>query len=330
MDGTTADWPKLKIGISSCLLGNRVRHNGEHKFNTWLVEQLGPVVSWLPICPEVEMGLGVPRQTVRLTGSADHPRMVTFKSQEDITDQAHATVEKILAREMKLDAFIFKKDSPTCGLERVKVYGKSGIPTKDGVGIFAKAIRQKFPLIPMIEEGRLTDLSQREAFLIQLYLYGRFNRLAHPTAGRRTIRALQAFHQHHKLQLMAFDPTQYSKLGQIAADSRDAEMGEVYSQYEAILVPLIQKKLSARKYANVLQHVLGYFKKLLTSEERAHLLELINGYRNSRLPLVSVTTLFRFLIQKYSVAYLANQSLFQPYPPQILLGDVRAEDSERV
>ena len=260
----TLNWPKLRIGISSCLLGNRVRHNGEHKANEWLLNQLSPFVSWLPICPEVEMGLGVPRETMRLVGTATRPRLVTVNSKEDQTERAHQTIDRILKKDFNLDGFIFKKDSPTCGLERVKVYGSSGIPVKNGVGLFAKSIQEKYPKIPMIEEGRLSDPNQREFFLNQLYIFSQFTRIPKST------RALQEFHQNHKLQLMAYDPGRYLLLGRIAANSQKQQITEVFTKYEDLISVLIKKPLTAQKYANVFQHMLGYFKKDLDTKEKAN------------------------------------------------------------
>ncbi len=307
-------WPKIQIGVSSCLLGNRVRHNGEHKANDWLLAQLGPFVSWVAVCPEVEMGLGIPRESMRLVGNSTNPRLVTVRSKIDQTEKASQSIERILKNDFELDGFIFKKDSPTCGLERVKVYGSSGIPAKNGVGLFARSVREKFPKIPMIEEGRLTDPRQREAFLIQIYIYSVFTRL------RKSISVLQQFHQRHKLQLMAYDPGKYQKLGQIAANSQRDEIKDVFSNYEGLLFEFMAKPLTAKKYVNVFQHMLGYFKQNLESKEKSHILELIDSYKNARVPLISVSTLFEYLVKKYSVHYLENQSILNPYPREILTG----------
>ncbi len=308
-------WPKLKIGISSCLLGNRVRHNGEHKANEWLLTQLAPFVSWIPICPEVEMGLGVPRETMRLVGTPTHSRLVTVKSTADHTDLAKQTINKILEKDWDLDAFIFKKDSPTCGLERVKVYGSSGIPARTGNGLFAKAIRDKYPKIPMIEEGRLSIPNQREFFLNQLYIFSQFTRI------QKNIRSLQKFHQNHKLQLMAYDPGRYASLGRFAANSEKKSVSEIFPQYEELLSELIRKPLTVKKYCNVFEHMLGYFKKDLESKEKARLLNILKDYRKTKIPFISVSTLFRFLVEKHSISYLLNQSILNPYPDEILTGD---------
>lgn len=307
-------WPKLRIGISSCLLGNRVRHNGAHKSHEWLLTQLAPHVSWIPICPEVEMGLGVPRETMRLVGTSAHPKLITVYSKKDLTERALQTIDEILKKDLKWDAFIFKKDSPSCGLERVKVYGPSGIPVKSGQGFFAKSVQEKFPRIPMIEEGRLSDPSQREFFLNQLFIFSQFTRTP------KVIRALQEFHQNHKLQLMAYDPGRYQLLGQLAANPQKQDLEVVFQKYEELLFDIIRKPLTVKKYANAFQHMLGYFKADLNSKEKIYLSKLIQDYQKTRIPLISVSTLFKFLVEKYSVHYLEKQSILNPFPDEILTG----------
>jgi uncharacterized protein YbgA (DUF1722 family)/uncharacterized protein YbbK (DUF523 family) len=292
-------------------LGNRVRHNGEHKKNDWILAQLGPFVSWIPICPEVEMGLGVPRETMRLIGAALDPKLVTVKTKVDQSENARQAVDRILRRDLGLDAYILKKDSPTCGLERVKVYGKSGIPVKNGIGIFAKSIREKYPRIPMIEEGRLSDPEQREAFLIHLFMFTEFNRIS------KTTHSLQSFHQTHKLHLMAYDPGGYHLLGRVAANPEKLKPTEIFLKYEYLLSDLLQKPLTPKKYVNVFQHMLGYFKKDIDSKEKTHLLKLIEDYKKAKIPFISVTTLFDYLVKKHSVQYLESQSILRPYPEEI-------------
>ncbi len=308
-------WPKPQVGISSCLLGNSVRYDGGHKANKWILTQLSPFVNWIPFCPEVEMNLGIPRESMRLVGTSAHPRLVTVKTKNDQTELAENTSHRLLAKQVELDAFIFKKDSPCCGLERVKVYGSSGIPTKDGIGIFAKNVRVKYPNIPMIEEGRLFVEAQREFFLSQLYTYSQFNRL------QKNIRSLQEFHQNHKLQLMAHDPTRYALLGRVAANSEKVVISEAYPKYETLLADLISKPPTMKKYANAFEHMLGYFKKELDSKEKTHVLQVLHDYRRSKLPLASVTTLFRFLVDQHAVGYLQNQSILNSYPEEILTRD---------
>lgn len=314
-DKDSKTWPELRVGVSSCLIGNRVRHDGEHKKNDWMIEQLAPFVTWVPICPEMEMGLGAPRETLRLVGQASNPRLFTVKSKLDKTDHANATNDRILKDELHLDAYIFKKDSPSCGVERVKVYGISGIPTKNGVGLFAHAFQKRYPKVPVIEEGRFNDSAQRESFLIQLFTYGRFSRLLEES---KKVNALQLFHQDHKLQLMAYDPGGYKFLGRIAANSDNHPVDQVFDAYREQLFTLLKKPLTTKKYVNAFQHILGYFKGKLEPGEVSHILKLLEDYRQSRIPLISVSTLFGYLVQKHSIQYLLSQSILNPYPREIL------------
>ena len=307
----TNQWPKPTIGISSCLLGNRVRHNGEHKKNEWIVEQLGPHVTWVPLCPEVQMQLGVPRETLRLVGTAEQPQLLTVKTKIDLTERAHQTFQEMLSRKYDFDSYIFKKDSPTCGLERVKVYGKGGIPAKAAVGLYAQHVKELYPETPMIEAGRLSDTRQRENFLIQLFAWTRFRRLP------QKIKDLQLFHQTHKLQFMVYDPQMYPILGQIAAHSDRQATDLVFQNYQEALHTLLLKPLSKKKYMNAFQHMLGYFKEKLSQKEKQHILTVLDQYRDELIPLAAVSTLFKYLIDQHSIEYLKNQSLLEPYPSSI-------------
>ena len=307
----TTQWPKPTIGISSCLLGNRVRHNGEHKRNDWIVDQLGPHVAWIPLCPEVQMQLGVPRETLRLVGTAENPNLWTVKTKIDHTEKAHQTFQSMLAQHYDFDSYIFKKDSPTCGLERVKVYGKGGIPTKAAVGLYAQHVKNLYPQTPMIEEGRLSDTKQRENFLIQLFAWARFRKLP------LKISHLQLFHQTHKLQFMVYDPQAYQKLGKIAAHSDRSPPEKVFKDYQESLHSLLQKPLSKKKYINAFQHMMGYFKDQLSSKEKQHILTVLDEYRDEIIPLSAVSTLFKYLIDQHAVEYLQHQTLLEPYPSSI-------------
>jgi uncharacterized protein YbgA (DUF1722 family)/uncharacterized protein YbbK (DUF523 family) len=304
-------WPKPIIGISSCLLGNRVRHNGEHKRNTWIVEELGPHVTWIALCPEVQMKLGVPRETLRLVGSAEHPSLLTVKTKIDHTENAHQTFKEMLSSNYDFDSYIFKKDSPTCGLERVKVYGRGGIPSKNAVGLFAEQVKAMYPITPMIEEGRLSDARQTENFLIQLFAWTHFRRLP------KKISALQLYHQAHKLQFMVYDPKGYQALGKIAAHSDRKAPTLVFEEYQILLHELLKKPLSKKKYINAFQHMLGYFKEHLAPKEKQHILTVLDEYRDEKIPMSAVATLFKYLIDQHSIEYLQNQSILEPYPSQI-------------
>ena len=297
-----------RVGISACLLGQRVRHNGEHKGHHWLIEEFSKFVTWVPLCPEVEMGLGVPRDTLRLIGEAIDPKMIVVKTGKDLTALAKNTARTLLKRETDFDSYIFKKDSPSCGLQRVKVYGKSAMPLKTGVGLFAAAVKSRYPLIPMIEEGRLADPDQREAFAIQVFACFRLKNLP------RRVSALQKFHQSYKFLLMSLDPINYQKLGAIAANSSRKPIGEVFEIYLGKFNETLQKPRTVKRRTNALQHLFGYLKTKIGSAEKKQVLDVIEDYRKEEIPLIAPLTLLHHLARKHSVTYLLDQEFFQPYP----------------
>lgn len=305
---------KPRVGISACLLGQRVRHNGEDKRNDWIVDYLGKFVTWVPLCPELEMGLGVPRSTMRLEGRPEDPRLIVRGTEENLTGLASETARRLMARLVDLDSYIFKKDSPSCGLERVKVYDRSGsCPARSGVGLFAREVRSRHPEIPMIEEGRLSDHRQREHYAVRLFACHRLRHLP------RSVSALQAFHQSYKLLLMAHAPDRYQALGEIAANPRGKRPGELVADYAPAFLAAISRSPTRRQWINVLQHIFGYFKRQTDAAEKRQVLATIEEYRIGELPLIAPLTVLRLLTERHSVAYLANQKVFHPYPRGLLL-----------
>jgi uncharacterized protein YbgA (DUF1722 family)/uncharacterized protein YbbK (DUF523 family) len=304
---------KPRVGISACLLGQKVRYNGADKRNDWLVDRLGKFVTWVPLCPEMEMGLGVPRKTMRLSGKSEAPQLLVHGTDQNLTELAHQTSRRMLARDLNLDSYIFKKDSPSCGLERVKIYGKGGSPSRSAVGLFAGAVLERYPGIPVIEEGRLTDLKQRELYAIRLFAFHRFHGL------ERKIAALQKFHQIHKLLLMAHAPDRYQALGKIAANPEGKRVGELFAEYEPHFFAAIGRAPTRKQWINVLQHVFGYFKEKIGAPEKKGILATIEEYRRGELPLIAVLTLLRHLVQSHGVGYLKDQLIFEPYPRELAL-----------
>jgi uncharacterized protein YbgA (DUF1722 family)/uncharacterized protein YbbK (DUF523 family) len=304
---------KPTIGISACLLGQKVRHNAEDKRNDWLVDVLGKFVKWVPICPEMEMGLGVPRRTMRLTGKPHDPQLIVKGTEENLTSLATKTAKTILAKDFAFDSYIFKRDSPSCGLERVKIFGKNDSPSRSAVGLFASAVKEKYPLLPMIEEGRLSDIKQRETYLVRLFASVKLKEVQLKTS------ALQLFHQHYKLILMAYAPDAYQKLGRLAANPERLKGPELFSKYQKDFLESLARTPTRKQWVNVLQHIFGYFKKTLDSKEKKQILETIEDYRRGELPLIVPLTLLRHLTQKYEVSYLLGQAVFEPYPKSLLV-----------
>lgn len=308
----------IKIGISSCLLGHKVRYNGGHALDRYLVETLGRHVEYVPVCPESECGLGVPRETMHLMGDPQKPRLVTTKTKIDHTDQMKAWGQNRLKELAKADlcGFIFKSKSPSSGMERVKVYTDKGMPRKVGVGIFAAMFMAAFPLIPVEEDGRLNDPDLRENFIVRVFTLKKWRAVRQKRAG---LGRLVDFHTSVKLLLLAHSPKDYRELGRLVAEAKKYPLKDLYRQYEAHLMHALRFKATVKKNSNVLQHMLGYFKKTLTAVEKQELLEIINQYRNGLIPLIVPVTLMNHYARKYEVDYLKQQTYLNPHPIDLKL-----------
>jgi len=309
---------KINIGISSCLLGNQVRYDGGHKLDRFLRDTLGQYVDYVPVCPEFECGLGVPREAMRLEGNPDQPRLMTRQTGKDLTDVMINWAQKRLTQleAENLCGFIFKSDSPSSGMERVKVYNARGMPSKTGVGLFARIFMEHFPLLPVEDEGRLHDPELRENFIERLFALQRWREAALPENKRK---ALVDFHTRHKLLLMSHSLKHYTDLGKIVADQKKLPVRELFKTYEALLAEALKIKTSPRKNVNVLQHMMGYFKKELSANEKQELLGVIDQYRQGYLPLIVPVTLLNHYVQKYDQTYLKDQVYLNPHPLELKL-----------
>ena len=309
---------KIKIGISSCLLGNDVRWNGGHKRDRYLTDTLGKFVEWVPVCPEVEIGLGIPRETLRLVGDPEDPQLVTTKTKIDHTDSMKKWARgrlKELAQE-DLCGFVFKSDSPSSGMVRVKVYGKKGMPQKKGVGIFARAFMDHFPLIPVEDDGRLRNPLIRENFIEQVFTLKRWR----DTRERRScVGNVVDFHSQNKLVLMAHSPKHLKQMGAMTAQGKGMGCSLLYLEYEKLLLEALRLKTTIKKHYNVMLHMLGYFRKDLSADEKQELLEVMGHYKEQLVPLVVPLTLFRHYVRKYDQPYLAQQSYLNPHPVELKL-----------
>lgn len=309
---------KIRLGISSCLLGERVRWNGEHKLDPFLTHTLGGYVAYVPVCPETECGLGVPRETMRLVGDAASPRLVTTRTNVDMTERMTAWTKQrveVLEKE-NLDGFIFKSGSPSCGMERVKVYNDRGVPGKKGAGLFARAFMDRFPLLPVEEEGRLHDVHLREAFIESVFTLHRWREAVGQGRSRRV---LVEFHSRHKLLLMAHSPKHLREMGKLVADPGSRSPADLFERYQAALLETLRMKATAAKHVNVLHHVLGYFRKDLSGDEKRELLELLEEYRRGTLPLIVPVTLAGHYVRKYEKDYLRDQVYLRPHPMELQL-----------
>ncbi|RCK72419.1 MAG: Hypothetical protein YbgA [Ignavibacteriae bacterium] len=308
----------IRIGISSCLLGEKVRFDAGHKKDLYLTNILGKYVEWIPVCPEVEVGMGVPREAIRLVGKANNPNLVGTKSGRDWTDEMKKFSQmrnKQLA-EMNLSGFIFKKDSPTCGMERVRVYSQSGSPSKEGIGIFARSFIEQFPLIPVEEEGRLNDIKIRENFIERVFAY---NRLLNLFSRKFSRGELVRFHTYEKLQLLSHSEKHYRELGNIVAKAKFYGTSELRERYSKIFMEALKIKTTTKKNANVLFHILGYLKNILDKFEKDAIVKIINDYQNELVPLIVPLTLIRHYIEKHNIEYIKFQTYLNPHPKELML-----------
>jgi uncharacterized protein YbgA (DUF1722 family)/uncharacterized protein YbbK (DUF523 family) len=309
---------RLRIGVSSCLLGENVRWDGGHKRDRFLTDELGPFVEWVPVCPEVELGLGTPRPTVRLVRRGDDVRMVEPKSGDDHTEAMRAYARRRV-RELDregLSGYVLKKDSPSCGMERVKVYAGPGAGTRDGRGLFAAALLERFPHLPVEEEGRLGDPRLRENFVVRVFAYRRLRRFF---ASRWNAGKLVAFHTAHKLLLLAHVPAAYSRLGRLVAGARSVAREELSRRYQDAFMEALARPSTRRLHTNVLQHMAGYFRGRIDVGDRDELHALIEEHRLGRLPLVVPLTLVRHHARRLDVAYLLGQVYLDPHPKELML-----------
>jgi uncharacterized protein YbgA (DUF1722 family)/uncharacterized protein YbbK (DUF523 family) len=308
----------IRIGISACLLGEKVRYDGGHKRDPFIVETLGRYVEWVPVCPEVEMGLGTPRETLRLIRIGEEVRMVMPKTGADHTDTMRAYTSRrvaALAKEI-LHGYILKKDSPSCGMDRVRVFDANGVPAKSGRGLFAETLLGHFPNLPVEEEGRLSDPRLRENFIERVFAYHRLRQLflGHWKAGD-----LVAFHTAHKLLLMVHSPQAYAALGRLVAGAKKIPRGELHAKYESEFMAALRQLATARRQANVLLHIVGYFREQLDPDSRRELLDVIEDYRCGIVPLVVPITLIRHYVRQFDIAYLSGQVYLEPHPKELML-----------
>lgn len=308
----------IKLGISSCLLGERVRWNGDHKLDRFLTDTLRQFGVYVSVCPEVECGFGIPREPLRLVGDPKLPRLVTSRTKKDYTDHMTQWARKRVAELEKEDlcGFIFKSKSPSCGMERVKVYNEKGIPVKKGVGIFARVFMEHFPLLPVEDEGRLHDPKLRENFIERIFT---FKRWRESLAEKQSRGNLVNFHTRHKILILSHSPDHHRVMGRLVAQVKDIPLKPLYQQYQKLLMEALYLKSTPKKNANVLSHILGYFRKKLSGDEKQELLEIISLYREGTVPLIVPITLINHYVRKYDQPYLKEQYYLHPHPLELQL-----------
>jgi uncharacterized protein YbbK (DUF523 family)/uncharacterized protein YbgA (DUF1722 family) len=310
---------RLRLGVSSCLLGAEVRYNGGHSRDEFLARTLDPWVEWLPLCPEVEIGLGTPRETIRLTGSIDAPRLQAPRSGRDLTDAmqswARQRVEEIAAA--RLHGYVLKKGSPSCGLYRVRVYDQRGMAQSQGRGLFAAILAERLPLLPLEEEGRLQDPALRENFLERAFTMRRFERLLD---HEPTIDGLLRFHAEHKLVLMAHSPAAATALGRLLARPRERSWTALVREYATGMAAALRVLATRGRHANVLEHLAGFLGQGIDRDDRAEIVESIRQYRMRWVPLPVPLALVRHHLRRTGAApWALRQVYLAPYPEALAL-----------
>ncbi len=304
---------KIRVGISACLLGQNVRYDGGHKLDRFLTDTLGQYVEYVAVCPEVECGLGVPREAMRLVGRVESPRLVTIGDGQDLTERMLTWARKRVKELEKenLCGFIFKSGSPSSGMERVKVYNDRGMPEKKGVGMFAGMFMKHFPLIPVEDEGRLHDPGLRENFIESIFTLMRWREVV---KGSKSLGNIVAFHTQHKLLILSHSERHYRAMGRLMAEGRRFPLDELYMSYETLLRGALKLRTTIRKNAYVLQHSMGYFKQRLSRDEKQELLQILEEYRKGSIPLIVPVTLINHCVRKYREEYLGQQIYLNPHP----------------
>lgn len=305
---------RIKLGVSSCLLGHAVRFDAGHKRDRFIAERLAAHFDLVPVCPEAGAGLGVPREAIHWVEGAAGASLVGVRSGRDVTDVLHAFAGDTLPKLSGLSGYVLKKGSPSCGMARVKVYSDQGMPRADGVGLFAARLMEAYPLLPVEEEGRLNDPLLRESFIERVYVYHRWQELMRCGLSRG---ALVGFHTAHKYLLRARSDEAYRELGRLVANLHQDELGNLAGRYIRVLMTALKGTSTRKRHANVLMHLAGHVKRSLSSDDKAEMLGLIHAYRQGRLPLVVPMTLLKHHLRRNPDAYALSQHYLQPCPDDL-------------
>jgi uncharacterized protein YbgA (DUF1722 family)/uncharacterized protein YbbK (DUF523 family) len=308
---------RVRLLVSACLLGEKVRYDGQHKYDPFLVEALGPFVEWERVCPEADSGMPIPRPSIHLVGNPQTPRLIS-RTGADLTEQMrHFIDDKLRELEtVELCGYVCKKDSPSSGMARVKFYDERGQAERVGAGLFTAAFVARFPLVPVEEEGRLRDAWLRESFIERIFCRRRWLDLVQ--GGKQRGRLVE-FHADHKFLLLAHGRSGYAELGRLVASAKQYRIDALFDAYEKGFMSVLAQRTTIKKVSDVLQHMLGFFKKQLTTDEKAELLETIDSYRSSLVPLIVPLTLIMHYVRKYEVGYLSRQVFLSPYPAELML-----------
>ncbi len=306
---------KPRVGVSACLLGEPVRFDGGHKRDAFLVDQLSPFVDWAPLCPELALGLGTPREALRLTGTMRAPRLGT-RSGADLTERMHAQAIFSIDSMTALDGYVLKARSPSCGPDRVRVYDRNGVPSAAGRGAFASVLGERRPLLPAADEGRLHDPQIREQFVERVFTHWRF-RVG--LSGTPRLGDLVGFHARRTVLLLSHGSTTMRRLGRIVAGASDRSLGEALDDYRVELMRVLATAATRRRRTDALRHLAGHFSTWLDGQDRAELAEIIETYRLGRIALAVPIALLRHHLRRFPACWAADQVYLAPYPADLML-----------
>ncbi|MFD8527090.1 YbgA family protein [Streptosporangium canum] len=315
MSGQTGGHVRPRVAVSSCLMGELVRFNGGHSRDRFLSGELDPYVDWVHVCPEMEIGLGTPRETLRLERSPEGPRLVTRKTGVDLTGKMTSlAVER--ARTLDVDGYVFKSRSPSCGTHGIPVHAGDMAVDRKGRGVFAARILDARPLLPVEDEGRLNDALLRETFVERIFAHARLRALMESDWRARD---LVAFHSRHKMQMLAHDPALYREAGRVVARAGLRAREELAADYARVFGEAFARKAGIGRHVNVLQHCMGMVSESLDRTRRADLAEVIASYQAGQVALSVPATLLRHHARGESADYLRDQTYFSPYPEELRL-----------
>ena len=304
-----------QIGISSCLLGQKVRYDGTAKRNRWLVDQFGEFVDYQPICPEMAIGLGTPRPPIRLVGTPDNVRVLGVEDPSiDVTEALEDFALNTTGQLGGISGYVFMSKSPSCGMERVKLYAENGYATKKGVGAYARVLMQSLPNLPCEEEGRLNDPMLRENFVNRVFTYRRWQSLR---AGGLDPKTLIDFHARHKYMLMTHSQAAYQRLGRLLSNLKGVDLNNIADAYEAELMTALKRRVGRKRHVNALQHIQGYLKDQIDGDDKKELTESIESYRREEVPLIVPMKLLRHYFRRHPDHYIDQQWYLDPYPESL-------------
>ena len=315
-DNNAENREKILIGVSSCLIGEKVRFDGGHKQSRYIIDTLGQYFSFRPFCPEMAIGLGVPRETIRLVDVDGRRRAVGNKTPDlDVTDALIQSAHDQADWHARIYGYIVKKDSPSCGMERVRVY-QGEQPQRIGAGLYTETMMHRIPALPVEEEGRLGDPVLREGFVKRVFIYKRWQDML---AAGLDWAALTDFHARHKLILYSHSQSLGRELGRELSGAHEQPIEDYAPRYLETMMQILRISAKRSNHVNVLEHIRGYLKRDLDRDDKQELSDSIENYRRGLLPLIVPITLLRHHFRKYPNEYIERSYYMQPHPDELML-----------